>query len=140
MYQFVQYTSADVMTRQPVTVTPGTTLADAQALFERHGFNGMPVVDEQGALVGFVTKMDVLRAFTLRPEYMVPPYSEIMRDPVERVMSREPVCVPPDYPLTRVLQRLVEMGIKSMPVTDNGSLVGVIAREDLLDALRRATE
>ena len=140
MYEFVQYTAADVMTHSPVTVTAETTLADAQALFERHGFNGMPVVDDAGGLIGFVTKMDVLRAFTLRPEYMVPPYSKIMRDTVERVMTREPVCIPPDYPLTRVLQRLVEMGVKSMPVTENGSLVGVVAREDLLDALRRATE
>lgn len=140
MYEFVQYTTADVMTRNPITVGPRATLADAQALFEEYGFNGMPVVDDEGRLAGFVTKMDILRAFTLRPEYMVPPYTEIMREPVERVMTREPVTVPSDCPLTRVLQRLVEMGVKSLPVMGGERLVGIVARENLLEALRDATE
>ncbi|MDN3516007.1 CBS domain-containing protein [Aquisalimonas lutea] len=139
MYEFVQYTTADVMIRNPVTVGPWATLADAQALFEEHGFNGMPVVDDEGRLAGFVTKMDILRAFTLRPEHIVPPYSEIMQEPVSKVMTREPITVPPDQPLTRVLQRLVEMGVKSLPVMDGDWLAGIVAREDLLDALRRAT-
>lgn len=139
MYAFVQYVAADVMSHKPVTVRPDASLADVQALFEQHGFNGMPVVDDQGQLAGFVTKMDVLRAFTLKPEYIVPPYSEIMREPVGRVMTRAPVTVPPDYPLTRVLQRLVELGVKSLPVVEEGRLVGVVAREDVLEALRRAT-
>ena len=141
MYEFVQYTAGDVMTGDPITVGEQATLAEAQALFERHGFNGMPVVDNGGALAGFVTKMDVLRAFTLRPDYMVPPYSKIMQEPVDHVMTRSTVFVPPDCPLTRVLQRLVDLGVKSLPVVDaNGRLVGVVAREDVLRALRDATE
>ena len=139
MYEFIQYTVADVMTRKPVTVREDATLADAQALFEQYGFNGMPVVDAQGTLTGVITKMDVLRAFTLKPEHIVPPYSEIMRETVDAVMSRDPTTVASDQPLTRVLQRLVELGVKSLPVVDNDQLVGVIAREDVLEALRRAT-
>ncbi|SEP12724.1 CBS domain-containing protein [Aquisalimonas asiatica] len=139
MYEFVQYTAADVMTSRPVTVQPEATVGDAQALFEQHGFNGMPVTDGGGALVGFVTKMDVLRAFTLRPDYIVPPYNLIMRDTVDRIMTRDPVSVAPDCPLTRVLQRLVQLGVKSLPVMDADQLVGVVAREDVLGALRKAT-
>lgn len=140
MYEFVHYTVADVMTPRPRTVTPETSLSDAQALFEEYGFNGMPVADASGNLAGYLTKMDILRAFTLRPEAMVPAYSRIMQEPVGGVMSREPVHVPPEQPLTRVLQRLVEMGVKSLPVVDDtGALVGVIAREDVLRALREAT-
>lgn len=42
-------------------------------------------------------------------------------------------------PLSRLLQKLVEMRTKSLPVVENGLIVGVIAREDVLKALRRAT-
>ncbi len=140
MYDFIHYRVADVMTRDPVTVTPEHSLRDAQALFEEHGFNGMPVVDSDGTLTGVLTKMDVLRAFTLNPQHIVPPYMEIMAEPVATVMSRVPVTVSPDTPLTRTLQQLVELRVKSLPVTEaNGTLVGVVAREDLLEALRRAT-
>lgn len=139
MYEFLHATVADYMTRQPVTVSPETTLAEVQGLFEGHGFNGMPVLDGEGTMVGFVTKMDVLRAFTLRPDSIVPHYSEIMARSVEPVMTRAPVTVPPSYPLPRVLQYLVELGFKSMPVMDADRLAGIIAREDVLEALRRTS-
>jgi CBS domain-containing protein len=53
-------------------------------------------------------------------------------------MTRELVTVAPDIPLTRVLQKLVETRNKSLPVLDGARLVGVVAREDVLRALRRA--
>ena len=54
-------------------------------------------------------------------------------------MTRDPVSVEPLLPLSRLLQKLVEMRTKSLPVVENGLLVGIIAREDVLKALRRAT-
>ncbi|MCP1672939.1 CBS domain-containing protein [Natronocella acetinitrilica] len=141
MYQFVHYRVRDVMSADPVTVAPELSLRETQALFEKHGFNGMPVVDHAGKLTGVVTKMDILRAFTLNPAHIVPPYTEIMGEPVATVMTRAPVTVKPDTPLTRVLQQLVELRIKSLPVVDNtDTLVGIVAREDILEALRTATE
>ena len=137
MYGFVQATVADVMSRQPVTIGPDTTLAEVQGLFEDYGFNGLPVVDAQSRLVAVVTKLDILRAFTLRPDAIVPDYATIMNEPVRTVMTRDPVTVEPTLPLTRVLHRLVGMGVKSLPVVEGEALVGVVAREDVLDALRR---
>lgn len=139
MYDFVKYRVAEVMTGSPISLGPDATLAEAQALFEQHGFNGLPVVDEAGQLQGVVTKMDVLKAFTLRPEAIVPRYDDIMQHPVSEVMTHSPVAVSPETPCTRVLQRLVDMRIKSMPVVEDGRLVGVVAREDVLAALREAT-
>lgn len=139
MYEFLRYRVADAMTRQPVTVTPRTTLGELEALFNEHDFNGVPVLDGAGALAGFATKLDMLKAFRFRPDAMVPPYEQIMAQPVSAVMITEPVTVPPDRPLTRVLDALVEQRVKSFPVVDTDRLVGVIAREDVLAALRRAT-
>ncbi|MGD8428997.1 MAG: CBS domain-containing protein [Ectothiorhodospiraceae bacterium] len=139
MYEFLQYQVADVMTRQPVTVEPETSLAELEALFARHDFNGVPVTDKDARLVGLATKFDLLKAFTFSTGSKIPRYDEIMRQPVFSVMTREPVTVAPELPLTRVLQKMLEMRNKSFPVEENGRLVGMIAREDLLAGLRRST-
>ena len=139
MYAFVQCRVADYMSRDPKTVTPDTRLGDAQAIFEEHRFNGMPVVDDAGVLLGMLTKIDVLSAFTLEVANIIPPYAEIMDYKVASVMSRDVVSVPPDAHLTRVLQRLVNLGVKSFPVVEGRAVVGMIAREDVLRALRETT-
>lgn len=138
MYAFLHYRVRDYMTAHPVTISPNATLADAQGLFELHGFNGLPVVEGGDELLGVITKLDVLRAFALGPAHMIPPYREAMNAAVETVMTREPVTASPDLPLTRVLQRLIELRVKSLPVTEDGKLVGIISREDTLRALREA--
>ncbi len=61
-----------------------------------------------------------------------------MRSRVGEKMSRELVTVAPDSPLTRVLEELVRTRNKSLPVVDGTQLVGIVAREDVLQALRRA--
>jgi len=44
MYEFLDYRVSDVMNENPVTVGPRTTLAEVEAIFEEHDFNGLPVV------------------------------------------------------------------------------------------------
>ncbi|MBK5937096.1 CBS domain-containing protein [Halorhodospira halophila] len=140
MYDFLSYRVSDYMTTAPKTVGHETPLRELQRLFDTHDFNGVPVVDEQQRLLGLATKLDLLKAFTFTPDAMVPRYDAIMERPVHEVMTREPITVPPDLPLTRVLQRMVDMRTKGFPVVDDeGRVVGVIAREDLLGALRDAT-
>jgi CBS domain-containing protein len=107
-------------------------------IFEKHDFNGLPVLDEDGLTIGVITKLDVLRAFSNSEEHMFPPYTEIMKRPVSSAMTREVRSVCPRTPLTRVLEKMVEFGCKSFPVLDGDHLVGVVAREDVLRGLRRA--
>jgi IMP dehydrogenase len=138
VYEFLGYLVSDVMSR-PTTVGPDATLADVEQLLEEKGFNGLPVV-AGGSLVGFVTTLDLLEAFRFSPDSMLPPYHEIMRRPVSSVMVREPAVVQPRTPLSRVLEKMVKTRNKSFPVVDphGEQLVGVIAREDVMRALRRA--
>jgi CBS domain-containing protein len=137
MYGFLDYRVEDVMQSDPVTVAPGATLAEAQRIFEKHDFNGLPVVGTRRELVGFLTKLDVLRAFRFTDEHVFPPYAEIMKQAVSSVMSRDVLTVTPRAPLTRVLQKMLDSRSKSFPVVDDDRLVGVVAREDVLAALRR---
>jgi CBS domain-containing protein len=138
MHEFLQYRVRQVMTTTLKTIEPSASLAQAEAIFDQHDFNALPVVEPAGRLVGILTKLDLLAAFAFTPASIIPQYEDVMRSQVAEKMTRELVTVGPDLPLTRVLQELVETRNKSLPVLDGTRLVGVVAREDVLQALRRA--
>ena len=128
------------MTPSPITTTPDTPLGELEKIFEIHDFNGVPVLDKAGRLMGMVTKYDLLKAFIFTSAAPVPRYRVVMDHPASSVMNTEPLTVTPDMPLSRLLQELVEVQTKSFPVMENGRLVGIISREDVLRALHHATE
>jgi CBS domain-containing protein len=138
VYEFLDYRVCDAMTPDPVRVGPDVSIAESEALLEQHDFNALPVVGAKGELLGVVTKLDLLRAFRFTDEHMFPPYEQVMSQPVRSVMTADAVTVTPRTPLTRVLETLVRTRSKSLPVVDDGVVVGMIAREDVLAALRRA--
>jgi CBS domain-containing protein len=140
VYEFLEYRVRHVMTDRPVTISPDTTLAAAQALFEEHDFDALPVVEDSDRVVGMLSKLDLCKAFAFTTTRKVPQYEEILGQPAESVMSRDFAGVPPDLPLTRALQAMIESSTKSLPVVEQGRLVGIVAREDVLQAVRRAAE
>jgi CBS domain-containing protein len=140
MYRFLEATVDQYMTRPVTTVTRQTTLRELEVLFEKDDFNSFPVVEE-GKMVGIVTKFDFLRAFAFTTGQMVPHYDELMRRRVAEVMTEAVVHVEPTEPLTRVLQLMVNLKSRSFPVIGpNRQLVGMISREDVIRALREATQ
>lgn len=139
MYEFLDWTVQDVM-NAPVTLGPDSTLAEAEVLFEKHGFNAVPVVDATDKLLGIVTSLDLLRAFDFSEDEILPPYSEVMKRRVSEVMTRDVLTVCPRTPLSRVLQKIVDTRNKSFPVVDDDHVLGVVAREDVMLGLRRGTE
>jgi CBS domain-containing protein len=138
VYEFLDWRVEHVMTTRVVTIAPDTPLAEALALFERHDFDALPVLDAGQRLLGVLSKLDLCKAFAFGTETVVPRYEEIMARPAETVMTRDPVGVRPELPLTRVLQKMIETRYKSLPVVADGRLVGIVAREDVLSAVRRA--
>jgi CBS domain-containing protein len=140
MYRFLQCTTGQYMTRDVTTVTREVTLRDLEALFEKHDFNSFPVVEER-KMLGIVTKFDFLRAFAFTTGQMVPHYDELMKRPVGEMMTEAVVHVEPAAPLTRVLQLMVSLKARSFPVIGpDRQLVGIISREDVMRALREATQ
>jgi len=140
MYVFIYYQVSDVMTSDPTAVDKHVTLSDVEAIFEEHDFNGLPVVDESHRLIGMVTKLDLLKAFTFTEKSKIPHYNAIMDQKISKVMTKDPCVVYPETPLTRVLQHMIETGHKSYPVVENNHVIGIVAREDIMQALRQAAQ
>ena len=138
MYGFLACTVSQYMTRRVETVTREVTLLELGKLFEKHDFNTIPVV-EDGMLLGVVSKFDFLRAFAFTIGQMVPHYDELMKRTVADVMTDAIVHVEPATPLTRILQLMVNLRMRSFPVVGPGGLlVGMISREDVMRGLREA--
>ena len=126
MYGFLACTASQFMTPTVITVKRQTTIAQLGALFEQHDFNGFPVM-EDGQVLGLVTKFDFLRTFAFTSSQMAPHYDDLMSRRVADVMTEAIVHVDPTLPLTRVLQLMVSLKMRSFPVmTPERQLVGMI--------------
>lgn len=135
MYRFLEYTADQYMTPAVASVTRQCTIGEAETLFAQHDFNAFPVV-EDGKLLGIVTKFDFLRAFAFTTGQMVPRYDELMKRPLGELMTEAVIHVEAKTPLTRVLQLMVSLKLRSFPVLGpDRQLLGMISRGDVMRAL-----
>ncbi|MGW4213556.1 CBS domain-containing protein [Lentzea sp. NPDC004789] len=119
--------AADVMTSPAVVVNPATTVRAASALLGDHGFSALPVVDDEGRLVGIVSGADLLLA-GMTPETGNGPVARVMR---KSVISAPMSATPAELTTTMLSQRL-----RCLPIVTEGQrLVGVVSRSDLLRIL-----
>ena len=140
MYRFLESTAAQYMTSKVKSVTRQCTMGELETLFAQYDFDALPVVDN-GHMLGIVTKFDFLRAFGFTTGQMVPSYDELMKRTVGEVMTEGVVHVEPTTPLTRVLQLMVSLKLRSFPVLGpDRQLLGMISRGDVMRALKQATQ
>jgi len=136
VYKFLEQTVEGYMTRDVSTVQRDQNLLALSEMFEQDDFNSYPVEDD-GQVVGIVTKFDILKCFAFTPSQMLPRYRDLMSRKVGDVMTPEFIYVSPDTRLTRVLQIMVEHRIRSIIVLDSSQkLVGIVARQDVIAALK----
>jgi len=111
-----------IMTPNPITVTAGKSLRDAARLMLQHGISSLPVVDEDGRLVGIITKTDVVRAYAerLRGRYRARDY-----------MYEEFPVASPYHSVAYVLELLEQHPSRRVLVVDGERLVGIIAPSDI---------
>jgi tRNA nucleotidyltransferase (CCA-adding enzyme) len=121
------------ITREPVArelmsvparvIGPDASVRRARQLMQRYGHSGLSVVD-QGRLVGIITRRDVDRAGRHR----------LAHAPVRGFMTRDVVTASPDLPASELEARMIERDVGRLPVLEDGRLVGVVTRSDLLRA------
>ena len=147
-------TAKDIMTAPPITLAPDTDIVAAGRLLLEKKINGMPVVDEDGTLVGVICQSDLVAqqkkltmpsVFTLL-DGMIPLSSQADMEKeirkmsavdVSQAMTTPPVSVGLTTPLDEVASMMVDRKLYTLPVVDGGKVVGVIGKEDILKTLVR---
>jgi CBS-domain-containing membrane protein len=138
-----------IMTPRVTTVQADTPIADAANLMLRKRISGLPVIDTAGRLVGIVSEGDFLRRGEIGTrrrrsgwlEFFVGPgklASEYVREEgqtVRDVMTPDPVTITEDATIEDVVHLMEQKGIKRVPVLRDGTLIGIVTRANLLQAV-----
>lgn len=124
---------SDYMLRKPLTITPDTEITQVVRLLIDHDLSGALVVDRTGAVVGIVTERDCIAVATTADYY------EEWGGPVEKYMTSPVEHVSPDENLVDVATRMASSRYRRYPVLDNGRLVGLLTRREVLRALAKGS-
>lgn len=139
----------DVMTREVVAVPPGASLKQAAHLLVEHRISGLPVVDSRGHVLGVVSEADIMvkeaggRAVPTAPAWLPGFDTEVDRSKLEarlagQAMSSPAVTIESHQPLAHAARLMSERGINRLPVIEDGRLVGIVTRADLVRAFARS--
>ena len=144
----------DIMDPDPATVRPDTPVEEVVALLREHELPGLPVVEDDRRLVGIVTEADLVLPDN-DGDLHIPHYvnlfgGTVFLEPLNRfegrlrkafasnaadMMSRDPDTVAPDTSVRETVRLIHESGHNMLPVVEDGRLVGVVTRLDVLGAL-----
>jgi CBS-domain-containing membrane protein len=145
-------TAKDIMTTDLVTFSASLEISQAAARLLEKRINGAPVVDEAGHLIGILCQSDLIATqkklsipslFTLLDGYfplrsmknMETELEKIAALTVEKAMTQKPVTVSPNTPIEEIATLMVEKGFHTLPVLEDGRLVGIVGKEDVLRTL-----
>jgi CBS domain-containing protein len=141
---------ASVMTTDVITVKRDTPIHAAARLMVEHGISGLPVVDDDGTLVGIISEGDLIvrqkrrervswwRAFFDDGERLAREYQKATGTTVGEVMTSPVISVSPVFTLDVAAAILHQCRIRRVPVVQDGKLVGIVSRGDLIKALATA--
>jgi predicted transcriptional regulator len=115
--------ASDIMTRKVCTLRPEASVQEAAQLLYNQRISGAPVVDADGNLIGIITEADII--------------SKVNRDGlrVADIMSHELIVVNEETPVGEIAMLLTERKIKRVPVLQDGKLVGIVSRADIVHAV-----
>ncbi len=115
-------TVAHLMSYGAHTLSPNTTVDEAARAMLRYGFEGFPVVDEAGHIVGLLSRREIDRAMRLHLD----------NQPVSLYMTKGDIHVTPSDSVERLQQVMTQFGVGQVPVVSGGEIVGVVTRTDLI--------
>jgi len=117
----------DVMTADPITIRPQGDPRAALGLCKSGRFRRLPVVDGEGRVVGIVTRGMLERFLATAP----PPTIQARQHGISQVMAAPVITVSPDDPMEEAARLMVAQQIGSLPVVDQGRLVGIVTETDI---------
>jgi len=141
--------ASDVMIHDVITVKPDDEVSDAIKLLSEYDISALPVVDDDGKLVGVLSEADLLHREEIGTEKQHPwwleavmPASKLAAEfakshgrRVEEVMTTDLVTATQDASLGEIAMLLERHRIKRIPIVDDGELIGMVSRSNLIQAL-----
>jgi tRNA nucleotidyltransferase (CCA-adding enzyme) len=115
-------TVAEIMSHGVHTLAADTTVDEAAEEMLRYGFEGFPIVDEKGKILGILSRREIDRAQRLRLGNM----------PVSHYMTKGDIYVTPSDSVERLQQVMTQFGVGQVPVVSHDEIVGVVTRTDLI--------
>jgi len=129
----------DVMTRDVVTTRPDTPLAEVADMVVRRRLRAIPVIDEDGHVLGMITDRQVMMHFLPAledPDAGKPGRSHVFREGTVRdVMERTVMCVNETEGLGDVVRLMLDKEIERLPVVSEGVLSDFLTRGDIIRRL-----
>lgn len=126
----------EIMTKDLVKLDPTQSLYDAEKLFNKHSIRHIPVV-EGDRVVGVISRSDLLRISFADLNESEETVDSVVYDmySIPQVMTRVPVTVESDTTIKEVAEILSKQSFHSIPVVEQGKLVGIVTTTDLINYL-----
>jgi tRNA nucleotidyltransferase (CCA-adding enzyme) len=119
--------ASDVMTRNVFTIPETSTIMDASIYMEQVNHTGLPVVNNQGKLSGFLGLRDIMKARRVSQ----------MHAPVSAYMSKNIICSHPEITMREVERLFYKNHIGHLPILEEDTLAGIVTRWDFLEYKNR---
>ncbi len=135
--------ASEIMRREVLTISEDASLYEAAQRLVEYGFNAIPVVDASGRLAGMVGLRDILRVpfpsgferMATRYEHLEEKAKLLRQTLIRRVMAKRPVAYPPNTPVEEILAAIINRGIHPIPIVEDGHLVGIVGRREIIRAM-----
>ncbi|WP_170144730.1 CBS domain-containing protein [Hydrogenivirga caldilitoris] len=115
----------DIMSSPPFLLSDHLSVKDALLELSERGFANAPVIDRDGNLIGIISKKSLLKLSRLYPE-----------EPIEEFVNKDFTTLSPDSPVWEAEEVLTKFGQKLIPVVEEGVVVGVVTRLDILHRMK----
>lgn len=147
-------TAKDIMTTKVITISKDTTIGELSRILLKNKISGLPVVDDEGKLIGMVTDADII---TEDMEPMFPIYfdpliisyafienfekyqkdaKEYLETKVEEIMAKRVKSVKKETPVSEIARIMVKDKINRIPVIDEkNKVIGIVARADIIKSM-----
>jgi len=143
---------SEIMTTEVITVKPDTKVTEATKILLDRRINGLPVVDDQNALQGIICQSDIIvqqkkwpvpTVFTLLDgfiplnsvSHLEKEVKKMSATTVQDAMTQNPTTTSPDAEIEEVAELMVSKNFHTIPVVEDGKLVGIVGKEDILKTL-----